>query len=365
MKLIDKYVQRQILLSFGLCIVLFIFILLMGKLIRDGIELLLIAKANAFLLLKLVGLLILYVMVYALPLGLLSSILLVIGRMSSEQEITAFQSAGISIFRLSRCIFVLAFIGALFSLFINCYYAPYAKSLYKKKLAKGIVTTPLAYLQEKTFIKDIPNYIIYIDAKKNKTLENCWLWELNSQCEIINFIKAQRVLYSYEKEKGNLILTFNKGTAEKRDHFAYHNSHEGLIPFFTYDRLTVKIPLKKEIKVHRKLADLTLSELLALKNKEKEFPRKPQIELEIQKKIATSFSALVLTLIAIPLGIKASRKETYTNLILAFGLTILYYALTMIILWLAKAYHQFFITPLMWLPNILFASIGIYLWRKL
>ena len=82
--------------------------------------------------------------------------------------------------------------------------------------------------------------------------------------------------------------------------------------------------------------------------------------MQIQKNLAMAFSVLSLTLIGIPLGIKVSRKETYANLGLALTLAMGYYFLIIIVGWLEKA-PQLRPDIIIWIPNLVFQSIGIWL----
>jgi len=75
------------------------------------------------------------------------------------------------------------------------------------------------------------------------------------------------------------------------------------------------------------------------------------------------WSTLIIYLISIPLGIKASRSETYANLGIALGLALTYFLLTILISWTEK--HPMMRPDLLiWLPNFLFQAIGLYLLHR-
>ena len=70
-----------------------------------------------------------------------------------------------------------------------------------------------------------------------------------------------------------------------------------------------------------------------------------------------------MVVLAVPLGIKASRSETFANLAIALALAMSYYMMTVLISWLEKYPHT---RPdiLIWLPNFLFQGVGtILIWR--
>lgn len=106
---------------------------------------------------------------------------------------------------------------------------------------------------------------------------------------------------------------------------------------------------------------LTSSELLDLKNEVKEqgdWGTQIKVQTELQKDFATAFSVFSLVAIAIPLGIKASRKETYANLALAVLLAGAYYGLLIMATWLTD-HPQFRPDIVVWLPNLIFQVTGL------
>ena len=88
-----------------------------------------------------------------------------------------------------------------------------------------------------------------------------------------------------------------------------------------------------------------------------------EVNLQIQKNFAMAFSIFAMVVLAVPLGIKASRSETFANLAIALALAMSYYMMTVLISWLEKYPHT---RPdiLIWLPNFLFQGVGtILIWR--
>ncbi len=89
-----------------------------------------------------------------------------------------------------------------------------------------------------------------------------------------------------------------------------------------------------------------------------------KVRLTIQEKYTLSLSVLAFALIGVPLGIRVSRRETSANLGLAVGLALGYYVLTVMVGWLDRhpEYHP---DVLLWLPNVIFLSLGVWLFRRI
>ena len=80
MKTLYLYLTRQVVLALFMTMGVFLFVMLLGEGMRDVMGLLVSRKVALMDVLKAVGLLIPFLLAYALPMGLLTATLLVFGR---------------------------------------------------------------------------------------------------------------------------------------------------------------------------------------------------------------------------------------------------------------------------------------------
>ena len=127
MRLSDRYIGRQVLLGTLFAIVLLSTILVMGSLFQNLRMLIVEFGAPASIIVEFILATIPFSLIYTVPWAFLTSVLLVFGRMSSDNELTGFRVAGISLKRLSLPVFAIGLALSALCLWLNLDVAPKAK----------------------------------------------------------------------------------------------------------------------------------------------------------------------------------------------------------------------------------------------
>ncbi len=365
---LNKYIFKQVAGAAFMTVALFVFVLVLGNVLKEVMGDLAAGRLSIGFFLYIVALIIPGVIPYALPLGMLTGILLVFGRMSAQSEVVAMKACGRSIYSMAAPVFLLAIAASIFSVSINFYYAPAADYAYKTALKNLIRSNPLQFIYPGAFIKDFPGYIIYADKAEGKELINFRIWEKSKDESKPVFMQAKRAQLKYDDISDNIVLNLKDVLIDKHDQ-KYARAQE----------LTINLPLDKIIgsfeKRKTKLKLMTFGELLEARTtwhngadptkltEEQKFKHRIDVQMQIQKNFAMAFSIFSMVVLAVPLGIKASRTETFANLAIALALALSYYLMIVIISWLEKYPHA---RPdlLIWIPNILFQITGCYLIRR-
>ena len=161
LRLIHRYILRGAFVTSIGAVAMFAFLLMTGAVVKDMLDLLAEGHLTIPIFFRLVQLRFPDLLVYALPVGLLTGILLTMGRLSAQSEITALRSSGVGIFRLSSSVIVFSILGALASLTVNFYYGPRAMASFRQEKEAIIQKNPLSFIQEKTFVRGFSGLVIY------------------------------------------------------------------------------------------------------------------------------------------------------------------------------------------------------------
>lgn len=369
MKRIDQYIFKQVFVTSFIAVAFFAIILIIGNLLRDAVGMLSAGQLPIWGFIKLMFQIVPYVFAYALPLGMLTGILIVFGRLSSQNELTAMRAAGLSIYRISVPILWVVLIGVSLALWVNLYYGPKAKSEFRMGLTQEVHSNPLRFIQANTFIKDFPGYIIFLGKRAGRDIEDFWIWELDEQKKVRLFIKAKEGKLIFDSESEDFLLTLYNGSGEKKkDHNPEDTQNNSLLTIF-FKETTIKLPLDGILNrgdVQKKISMMTAPELLHYKQQMESANNSKEAlkaSLQLQKNLAMGFSILALATIAIPLALKTNRSETYFNMAIALGLALSYYFIIIILTWFQNkpSYHP---DLLVWLPNLVYFSLGAYLLKR-
>jgi lipopolysaccharide export system permease protein len=382
MKTLHLYLTRHVLASLVMTVAVFTFILLVGNVLKEVLALLVNRQATFGAVAQAVALLIPYVLVYALPMGLLTSTLLVFGRFSADHELTAVRAGGVSLIALITPVLLVSVALSGLCALINTQWAPECHVAYQKVLYRIGVRSPVALLTEKTFIRDFKGYIVYASKVDGQELKDVLIYNLTGD-RIDSYIRAAsgtvRMDAAGHKLKVQLRDAWRLGVTEGKRVAGYMGEWElpdvevapppeqpvGLIDMTFLQlrdelrdleqRLGGAIPFTKGATNAPPLAAHVLEE----HRRDLTTP----VKVQIHRQVSFSFACLGFTLIGIPLGIRAHRRET------TFGIAV---AIVLVLI-----YHSFFVLGqaletrpeyaphlLLWLPNFLFQAVGIVLlWR--
>ena len=124
MNLIYRYVSRQLVVNLLFAIAVLSFVLVIGNIFRKLLPLLVNHDLPPEYLIGFIAYVLPFSLIFTIPWGLLTAVLLVFGRLSADNELIALRSNGVSITRICIPLAVIALLCTAASLWLNVHVAP-------------------------------------------------------------------------------------------------------------------------------------------------------------------------------------------------------------------------------------------------
>jgi lipopolysaccharide export system permease protein len=376
-RLLDRYVLTETAVASGVATGAFVFVLVAGNILSQVSGAIASGRVSGWEGLELVGLLIPGVLPYALPLGLLTGVLIAFGRMSSQQELTAMKASGRSLGRIARPALVLAGGLALLSAWLNLEIAPSANTEYRRLLLGSAKDNPASVIVPGKLNRQFPGMVIRAAERDGEVLRDFWLWSVDERGRLTQTVHAREARLApslNSKGEGILRVELTDARLEKRqpgdETFASPSSF--IQARTTSLEFAASGVFKDGENFQRKLRWLTTSELLDAMDKGWQVaPNATRKEKEqgqmlattqLMAHLASAFSVFSLAFLAVPLAVRVGRSETFVNAAIALGVALTYYLLTS----MAAYVKDPDLRPdlLIWLPNIVVVGLAWTLLRR-
>ena len=159
-------------------------------------------------------------------------------------------------------------------------------------------------------------------------------------------------------EEKQIILKMHNYLFEMRDE-DHPEDISRIRPGITVEQGSIAMPLKKLYERQRKakgLGALPIGELLD--------SDRPERLVELNKRIGNALATIALALLAVPLAVTAQRKETSVGFAASLVLGMCYFFLVFVAD-LARNRPALHPALLVWLPNLIFLSVGAYRFSRL
>lgn len=170
MKKLQTYTIREFFPPFILSAGIFTFVMLLDKLL-DLLDMIVSKGVPVRTVVEVFLLLLPSMVAVVIPMGVLAGVLMAVGRMESDLEVTAMKASGVSIFVMLRPLMLVATLLAATMVLFNNYVLPDANHMAKNLLLDIGSMHPAARIIPGMFVDDIDNYRIIVEEKDDITGE--------------------------------------------------------------------------------------------------------------------------------------------------------------------------------------------------
>jgi lipopolysaccharide export system permease protein len=380
LKTLQKYLVGQVFVTLLLTVAVFTAVLLIGNALREILTLLASSHVSPLLMVKAILYLIPFVWVFALPMGMLTATLLVFGRFSADQELTAARASGVSLMSLIMPVLLLSLFCCTLSAWFNMELGPRCRVAYLGMIRELRAEIINAQLPAGRFITDFKGYIFYVEKNDGGKLKNVMIYRLQNDTNVDTTLRAPSGQLKPDRANNQLILDLYDATSVTvGEHGDAINSFPTLTLNLSMSQATNRVnkpsindmtflQLRQELRTLENLRlpvgtnspDGLRAQLKALRQ-QKDFTE--PVRVAMNREVAFSFACFGFTLVGIPLGIRVHRRETNIGIAIALVLVLVYYAFIMLGQSLASR-PEFYPHLILWLPNFIFQAVGaVLLWR--
>jgi lipopolysaccharide export LptBFGC system permease protein LptF len=398
---LHKYITGQVLAAFLLAVAVLTFVVLLLNVLKDVMPLLLSGHAPLLLVAKAVGLLLPFGCVYALPMGFIIATLLVFGRFSADQELTAMRASGLSLISLITPVLILSLCCCALSAWFNMELGPRSRAAFLKlqyDLAPMIANAQIPEGQR----VDYQNFQLIVGKNNDGNVEDVTIFRMQNETNWDVLIHAAHGRLSTDRAANELKVDLSDGRIV---HLTPHGTD---MDSFSRQFFDLSLAGKTNQPIKPKISDMTFGQLRQELHELRQNSLTPanvtspagnaylqrlnlpsvktnaspeditaflhaaeklrseqisRVREAMHREVAFSFACFGFTLVGIPLGIRVHRRETNIGIALALGLVVVYYGFTMLGESLS-AHPELYPHLILWVPNFIFQGVGaVLLWR--
>jgi LPS export ABC transporter permease LptF/LPS export ABC transporter permease LptG len=358
MRLLDRYIGREVAAHAVLGLAIFTFVFFVPQLVRL-MELVVRHSGGIGMVMLLFLCTLPPVLIFTIPMAVLVGVLIGLGRLSSDSEIVALHASGISLRRLLVPIGFVAAISAAAALTITFWVSPASLRTLRRLEVRILASQASFAVQPRVFDERFPHFVLYVqDASAAATQWQGVFLASTGGPNGASVTVANDAQVVSEDEGDRVELHLGPGSTHQYDP-RYPERYN--VTTFGENDLAVDISGSA---ASSRSSSLTVSEkpvsaLLADKG-----PDWRDARVEFNNRIAFPIACIVFALLGVPIGVRPRRGGRAAGLILTLGLIGGYY-----FLWIAGDHwaRQGKVSPWagIWAANIVAAAVGIYLFGRI
>ena len=354
MKILNWYVTRGFLVAFFMAIGVLTFGMTGANLVKvldyvsQGIPFITFLKFTLYIMP--------IILTFTVPWAVMVAVMLVFGRLSADNEITAMRACGVSILQIVSPILIITVMLSALCLYLQVELGPPLQGKARSMMQIAAINQPMSMFEPGKSVS-YDNTLIYVEDKDGKDgLRGVELYTLSGVNEVAQNISSDygRVIVDQEKQIMTIKL-YDCLVSDKK------KSNNGSVDRFYSRELNFSFHYGKQANSRRvsiKPKYMRLKDLMGRIRLTKELNRDTTgLEIELNQRIAFALSPIAFLLLGLPLAIRTSRRETSVGLFLSVILAGVFF-FSIILCESFESFPKLYPQYLLWLPNIIFQTLG-------
>lgn len=360
MRISDRYIGKQVLFGTLFAVLVLSLVLVLGNLFKQIHPLLVDKQAPPWIVLQFVLNVLPSSLMFTLPWGFLSAVLLVFGRLSAAQEITGFRVAGIGLPRLVAPVFVVALLFSGCCLWLNINVVPQAKASLSEILYEQAKRDPRSLLSP-GLAHNLKDVKFFVEDQAGDSMIGMHLYRVKPGPEVTGqptaLLHAGKFTFVVDDERRELRLKLY-------DALFQNNDPDGTFEMFSADEAEpYLIDFSSLFQAKIKASTMTNGEIRDYLAAHPELPpsKRVQFEAKVAQRYSFSMACLAFAFVAVPLGMQSRRKDSSTGLMLSLLLGGAYFLFSILADESASGTQA---TVVLWTPNVLCVLVGLWLFHR-
>jgi LPS export ABC transporter permease LptG/LPS export ABC transporter permease LptF len=358
MRILDRYVIRQLLMPFGIGILVLTFLIIIPEVMQYAEDY--IAKgAPTSAVVQIVISLLPMALGLTIPMSLLMSLLVTFGRLSADREFVALQACGVSPKRLLRPVGAVSVLCCAATAYVLMVSVPAGNQRSREITFNIIASQAEGEVKPRMFFDRFPNIVLYVrEVPKSGGWNGVFMSDnRGGEGAAVYLARHGRVVIDRQKRSVELVLEDAiRHTADSAGHYDVYR--------FNSVRLNLNpdtmFPKGGPPKGDREMSIAELSAKAEDLRAQGIFPHNQLFE--IHKKFSIPAACLVFGLMGLALGATNRRDGKLASFVVGVGIVFVYY----ILLWTGQSLTKGqLLAPWLaaWLPNLVLGAAGIVLFK--
>lgn len=285
-----------------------------------------------------------------LPTTFYLSVVIALGRLYQNGEITAMFAGGIKVARITRAVFSLSLLVAAIVAVLSLYIRPWAWTQFFLLKTQAEAQFDLTRMQGGNFYEvSHGDRVIFADKVDPRVGQAEGVFILNKKRASLQIIAADRATQHRPETSSNPLLSFQNGHLYEFPHFG----EKAVIIQFEQAAMPLR-PDDPILPTHKVKAAATGS-LVPAKNLEE--------MAELEWRIVTPLSSILLALLALPLSRSAPRQGRRAGILLAIAIFAVYYNFSVVTKKLVSQGVIEVLPGIFWGQLLLLAVLVLLVWR--
>jgi lipopolysaccharide export system permease protein len=357
-RILYRYLLLEILPPFWVGLLGFTSIVFLGRMMKVT-QMIVVKGVGLVEVLKICAYLLPYLLVFTLPMAATVGILLALNRLSADQEVVVMKTAGLSFIQLLPPILVFSLAVAALTLGLTVFASPWGQHATKELLTEVVKKRADLGIKEQVFNTDFQGLMLFINrvSSHNGELEGIFAYDFRDR-ENPNTVYAARGQLNFDPAQQTIMMELDNGWVIR---WGQDPTRWQTVEFQRY-----QLPLDLfsfNLKGEKSESEMTLPELWSALRQPWGSQGYNRAAVELNQRFAMPVGALLLCLMAMPLGLSPRQHGRTWGLVLGLVIFLVYYVV-FTASWRLAVNARINPSLAPWLSDIMCVGVALYLWRR-